>query len=252
MADVDGSAPSPQLPRWLEQAVDAAIAVQQPVVHGHVGRLRGRHPDASPAEIVAMLERQYLSAVTGSGTAVGAAAAWPGSGTAISAPLSVSEMASTLDAGMVFALAVAHVHGVEFADLDRRRALLLAVTLGDSGSKFVQKMAERTGRHWGKLLTDRIPMSTVHSINRVLGAQFLTKYGTKKGVVVIGRAAPFMIGAAIGGTGNFLLGRSVLGAVRRAFGPAPAEFVAPLVVDAEIIAPETPADRSITRGISDE
>jgi hypothetical protein len=71
-----------------------------------------------------------------------------------------------------------------------RRSLVLTVLLGDSGAHFVEKAAGRTVKHWGKLLTDAIPMPTIIKINRHLGAQFITKYGTKRRLMVLGRLAP--------------------------------------------------------------
>jgi len=51
--------------------------MQHEVVLQHIERLRKRNPDAKPEDIVRTLERQYLAAVTGTGAAVGAAAAAP-------------------------------------------------------------------------------------------------------------------------------------------------------------------------------
>jgi hypothetical protein len=61
-------------------------------------------------------------------------------------------------------------------------------------------------------------------VNKVLGRWFVTKYGTKQGIFVIGRLAPFGIGAGIGGAGNALFGRTVISGARPAFGPAPEDF----------------------------
>jgi hypothetical protein len=129
-----------------------------------------------------------------------------------------------LEATALFSLAVAEVHGLRFDDLERRRTLLLAILLGDSGASFVEKAAERTGKHLGRLLTEAIPLSTITKVNKVLGRWFVTKYGTKQGLIVIGRLAPFGIGAGIGGAGNALFGRTVVAGARRAFGPPPGEW----------------------------
>jgi hypothetical protein len=72
-------------------------------------------------------------------------------------------------------------------------------------------------------LTEAIPTSTITKVNKVLGRWFVTKYGTKQGIVVIGRLAPFGIGAGIGGAGNALFGRTVVAGARRAFGPPPTD-----------------------------
>jgi hypothetical protein len=91
-----------------------------------------------------------------------------------------------------------------------------AVTLETAA--MVPQHAARTGKHWGRLLTEVIPMSTITKVNKVLGRWFVTKYGTKQGLIAIGRLAPFGIGAGIGGAGNALFGRTVITGARRAFG----------------------------------
>ena len=58
-------------------------------------------------------------------------------------------------------------------DLEQRRTLMLTVLLGDSGASFVEKAAGRTGKHWGKLLTEAIPTSTVTKVNKVLDASIV-------------------------------------------------------------------------------
>ncbi|MEJ2866724.1 hypothetical protein WCD74_03050 [Actinomycetospora sp. OC33-EN08] len=201
--------------------LDRAIDLQQPLVAAHVRKLRERHPEESASEICKRLERQYLAAVTGSGAAVGAAAAAPGVGTAASLAMSAGETVTSLEAAALFALSYAEVHGVHIADVERRRTLLLSLLLGDGGSTFVSKAAGRTGKHWGRLLVDAIPMTKINQVNRVLGGRFITKYGQKQGILVLGRTAPFGIGAGIGAAGNAAVGWTVVKGVRRAFGDVP-------------------------------
>lgn len=124
----------------------------------------------------------------------------------------------------VFVLAVAEVHGVPVHDIERRRTLLLTIQLGDTVVSIMEQAAGRTGPYRGRQFTKAVPLSTIRRINKVLGRNFVTKYGTKQGIIVIGRLAPFGVGAAIGGVGSALAGRGVIGGARRAFGPAPAQF----------------------------
>ncbi len=213
--------------KGLERAIDAAVSVQQPTVARHVQRMRDRRPDAKPADIIQSLERQFLTTVTGIGAAAGGSAAVPGFGTGVALALSAGDTAAFLDASGLLCLAVADIHGVQIDDLERRRTLLLATLFGDGGVTFVEMAAGRTGKHWGTLLTDKIPSATIKEINSILGRWLVTRYGTKRGILAIGRIAPFGIGAAIGGGGNALLGRSVVAGIRRAFGPPPEDFPTP-------------------------
>lgn len=217
----DGDGP---VKRLAKKAIDQALAIQQPVVVAHVRRVARNRVDEPPQAIVRALEKHYLSAVSSTGAAVGGTAAVPGVGTKVAAALSVGEVATFLEASALLSLAVAEVHGLTIEEVERRRTLLLAVLLGDSGVKVVEKAAQRTGQHWGRKITTQVPIETIRRMNGVLGRNFVTKYGTKQGIVVIGRLAPFGIGAAIGGGGNALLGRGVISSTRRAFGPAPDEL----------------------------
>jgi hypothetical protein len=224
----------------LQISVDKALAVQRPLVLAAIGRHRNRRSDAAPVDVIRSLEKQYMAAMMGTGAAVGGVAAVPGVGTGAAVALSVGEMLPFLEASALFTLAVAEIHGVRVDELERRRTLLLAVLLGDAGADLVEKVAERTGKHWGRLLVNKIPMSGINRLNRVLGRWFVTKYGTKQGILVLGRLVPFGIGAAIGGVGNAVLARTVVVGARRAFGPPPTGWASPIPPSYE---PGDPRDR---------
>jgi hypothetical protein len=214
------------MPALLQRALEKAIALAQSPVAGYVDRLRRARPLASPAEIIAVLEKQYLATVTGTGAAVGGAAVAPGIGTVAALALTGGETALFLETTALFALAVAEVHGIRVDEVERRRTLVLAVALGDSGAMLVEKMAGRGGQQWGALLPEAIPMSSITAINKTLGRWFFTRYGRKQGVLALGRIAPFGIGVAIGAVGNRAFGRVVVDTSRRVFGPPPERFPA--------------------------
>ena len=218
--------------RALVATVERALAVQQPAIEAYVKKLRNwtsasdasrfrRDRDGSPAAAIRAAERQYTTAVAGMGVAVGATAAAPGVGTAVAAAATLGEMATNAEATMLFVLACAQIHGIEVNDLERRRMLFTAILLGNSGAKAVERVAGRTGPHWAKHAVNGVSRESLRAINKVLGPNFITKYGTKQGVVVLGRVAPFGAGAVIGGAGNTLLARMTVRAARKAFGPAP-------------------------------
>ncbi|HUQ61224.1 hypothetical protein [Lentzea sp.] len=201
--------------------LDKAIGLQTPLVRKNIARARQRNPEATPAEVVGTLEKMYVSALAGTGAAVGGAAAAPGVGTGIALALSAGEAFSSLELSALFVLSIAEVHGVPLDEVERRRTLVLGILLGESGSKTIGKVAERTGQHWARQLVNAVPMATLKQINKVLGKNFVTKYGTKQGIVVLGRAVPFGIGALIGGGANAAMAALAVRAARRAFGPAP-------------------------------
>ena len=79
-------------------------------------------------------------------------AAVPGPWSPGAVALNIAEVSAFLDASACFVLAVAEVHGVRVDDLERRRTLVTAILLGNSGATFFQKAAGRTGPHWGRAI----------------------------------------------------------------------------------------------------
>jgi hypothetical protein len=96
--------------------------------------------------------------------------------------------------------------------------------LGGSGSATITKVAERTGQHWGRQVVAKVPVETLRQINKILGKNFVTKFGTKQGSIVLGRVAPFGIGAVIGGGTNAAMATLAVRAGRRAFGSPPTSW----------------------------
>jgi hypothetical protein len=50
--------------------IGEAVSARHSIARKHVLRLRRRHPEASPAEIIQLLERQYTGSITAAGTAI--------------------------------------------------------------------------------------------------------------------------------------------------------------------------------------
>lgn len=242
---------SDEHPRTI-RALDRVLAIQRPVVLAHLRSIRLRHSGASSAEIVRILERRYLAAVTTGGAAVGATAVVPGIGTGITLALSGVETVGFLEATALFAQSVAEVHGIPVGDPDRARALVLTLMLGKEGVDLVSQLAGQAmgrgpsrDRYWGELVTKTIPRAAMGPIVDRLKTTFIHQFAARGGASWIGKALPFGIGAAIGGAGNNILGRRVLVNSRRAFGPPPAV----LPPELEPRPGATPLERAATRTI---
>lgn len=225
---------SPEHPRAI-RALDGVLRVQRPAVIAHLRSIRLRHPDATTAEIVRMLERRYLAAITTGGAAVGATAVVPGIGTGVTLALSGVETLGFLDATALFAQSLAEVHGIPVDNPDRARALVLTLMLGKEGVDLVAQLTRQAaGRggtrtaYWGELVTKSLPRAAVGPLVDRLKTAFVHQFAAKGSASVIGKALPFGIGAAVGGTGNHLLGRRVIVGSRRAFGLPPTVFPAEL------------------------
>ncbi|MBU3705642.1 MAG: hypothetical protein FGM50_03025 [Mycobacterium sp.] len=209
----------------LSHVLESSARLQAPAVKAYVARLRRSAPEATPAEIVARLEKQYLAVVMASGAAVGSAAAFPGIGTLAALSAVAGETVLFLEATAAFALAVAEVHGIEVEDRDRRRNLVLGVLVGDEGRGAVRDLLG-PGRTSGAWLAEAelLPLPVVSQLNSRLMQYFVKKYTIKRTAMAFGKMLPVGIGAAIGGGGNRMMGRKIIANARTAFGPAPARW----------------------------
>ena len=213
----------------MERGIDTVLSIQRPVVVAHLRGIRRRVPNASPDQIVRILERRYLTAVTTGGAAVGATAVIPGIGTGVTLVLSGVETAGFLEATALFAQSVAEVHGIAIENPQRARALVMTLMLGREGVDLVRQFAGQAAgggiarnAYWGELITNTMPKAVMGTVVDRLRHVFVRQFAVRGGAGIIGKAIPFGIGAAIGGTGNHILGRRVLQQSRLAFGTPPA------------------------------
>jgi hypothetical protein len=218
---------------------DRLLTTQRPVVLAHVRRIRRRNPDATPEQVIRILERRYLAAVTAGGAGVGASAVIPGVGTGIGLALTGVETAGFLEASALFAQSVTEIHGIAVTDPDRARTIVMAMMLGTSGSDLVKNLAAQvTGegvtrtKFWGSVIGRNVPQAFMGQIADGVKRSFIRRFARNTTTGAIGRVMPFGIGAVIGGTGNHLLGRKVVASSREAFGPAPLTF--PLNLEAGV------------------
>ena len=65
----------------VEAALAKAVTIPSSTIHAHVDSLRRRNPEATPEQLVRLLEKEYLLVVQSTGGAVGATAAAPAVGT---------------------------------------------------------------------------------------------------------------------------------------------------------------------------
>ena len=93
----------------------------------------------------------------------------------------------------------------------------MTLMLGQEGAQLLGQFTQQItaggpGRSafWGEIITKTLPRNAVGPVLDRLQAVFLRHFGGVGGASLLGKAMPFGIGAAIGGTGNHLLGRRVV------------------------------------------
>ena len=164
-----------------------ALTFQSPVARKNLERLRRVHPDDTPTELAKRVTRHYLSLVTTSGGAMGAAGAIPGGGL----PSAAFDVVAFTEASVLYALTLAEIHGIHPEDIERRRLLVQTVLIGDSAITALDKGAERTVPYWGKQIVNAIPMSAVYKANKVAGAAVaLRRRHEARRFVVLSRPIP--------------------------------------------------------------
>jgi hypothetical protein len=216
----------------LSSIIERGARVQAPAVKAYVDRLRAHAPNATPAEIVTRLEKQYLAAVMASGAAVGSAAAFPGIGTLAAMSAVAGETVVFLEATSVFVLAVAEVHGIPADHKERRRALVLSVLVGEESKHAVADLLG-PGRTSGSWISDgaaTLPLPAVSQLNSRLLKYFVKRYTLRRGAIAFGKLLPVGVGAVVGGVGNRLMGKRIVTNARKAFGDPPPRWPAALHV----------------------
>lgn len=233
-------------------ALDKAVTIPSATVEAHVRSIRRRHPYAPPAEVIRLLEKEYLTLVSSTGAAVGAAAALPVVGTGTALALTSGDVAAFVAASAALALGVASVHGIAVDDVERRRALVVATILGEPGVKAVSEVGEIPAVQVGRVLLTRMPLTTVRRVNQTLTKRLVRNQAAKQGSVAVGRMLPYGIGAAVGGVGGRALGKTVVTGARAAFGPPPRSFPAIIEITADVVdVLLPPATGDARRGVAD-
>lgn len=238
-------------PTMAVRGFDRLITTQRPAVLAHVRNVRRRHPNASPQEIIGILEKHYLSAVTAGGAGVGAAAVIPGVGTGVSLALTGVETGVFLEVSALFAQSITEIHGIAVTDPDRARTIVMAMMLGTSGGELVRSLAaQATGggvprtAFWGDVIGRSVPQAFTGPIADRVKRAFIARFARNTSAGAVGRLLPFGIGAVVGGTASHMLGRKIVASSREAFGPAPAVFPSNLE---QLIPPRTPLSERVPK-----
>lgn len=164
-----------------------------------------RQGDRTPREAIRVLNGWYLrQQATDAGVR-----AVPGRVGGVVSSLRPEPMASA-DRTMVYLLALGQIHGVDLDDPERRKALLVAVLLGDEGARLagsaVAGSAVAQGGAWARRLV-ALPRAGNPLVAQLLSA------AVHSGIAV-----------ALGAGGESIKAQAVVAQAARAFGTPPAAF----------------------------
>lgn len=222
----------------VQQAILKGIGVQRPLVLAYINRLRKKNPQADTHELAAIVERDYLRIVTGSGAAVGGTAAVPAVGTGVALGLSVAATLGFLEASALYAQSLAELHGIAIENPDHSRVLVMGILMGEEGSSMIagltSQAAGRGGgpvKGWAQAFGANKSTSFYSSVQRTLQKKFLHKIIGTQAASVVGRLVPFGVGAVIGGAGNRYMAKRVIENAKEAFAGIPTVVPSALPLD---------------------
>lgn len=168
--------------------------------------------DGTTEERVEALTRSFARELAGVGAATGGAAAIPGVGTVTSLGTLAADVSWFTFRSADLILSIAAVHGHTEARVQERRLWILSVlAFGEAASTNASALAADVGVSLGRQFTSKVPTEALRRINKLMARTVLKRYGTRRGVIALGRALPFGIGAAFGGSANYALTKAIAG-----------------------------------------
>lgn len=186
--------PTGKVGELILAGIDRSVATRWEPALDRARKLEGHEIDVQIKE----LRRVFRKELGVAGAASGGVGAVPGMlGPAVAAGLAETTWTTMRLADLI--LTIAAVHGHDQATIEERRMWVLAIlAYGAGASDAFGKLAAKMGLGLGKRATAAIPTASLRAINRAIGTTIVTKNGTVRGVVVLGKALPMGIGAGLG------------------------------------------------------
>ncbi len=161
-------------------------------------------PGTIRPEKIDALARSFSRELGTAGAAAGAVAITPVIGTGASLLTAVAELGWFTARAGDLVLTIAAVHGRTDPTVEERRAWVLAVLIyGSSAKEGFSKAVGEASRSTATGVNQRLPFATLQVANRLMSRSMLQRYGTRRGLIALGRALPVGIGALIGGGANY-------------------------------------------------
>ncbi|GAB3570762.1 EcsC family protein [Spirosoma luteolum] len=172
-----------------------------------VEELRKNYPSKSKSELAELYGNRIRTKYTSIGVTSALPSIIPGFGTAAQAAVELGTISA--DLALMFRWMGAICYGTAFifgkdieAEFDQEFITVLGL---ESGAIVVSKnLAAVIGGQIAKTQFKRhFPKKVLGQINKVVGVRLLTKFGTKRGSIALGKLIPFGVGALVAGTMNY-------------------------------------------------
>lgn len=197
------------------------LAPDDKKVAAWIAGLRDENPELSADDLAEFICDYIVWTYAKQGAALALPGTIPGFGTVVQIATEVGTASADValmvrnQTYLVFALG--HCYGVEARET-LIQDTLICIGLWTNALVLTKSGAIRIG---SKVLEanfkKRFPGAVLQAINRKVGTTILTKYGTKRGGVAIGKLIPFGVGVAVGGGFNYLVMKRFNRSTRRYF-----------------------------------
>lgn len=192
--------------RGVTLAIDKAVERRYDGAVSFVDELRRKRPSAEPAELADEVIRRVRKELVTVGATMGGAAAVPGAGIGTALATAGVDITATFTRIAEMVMRIGACYGHDRADVEERRLWVLTSLIGVTGAQqVVAKTGVEVSKGLGAKAVGKVSGAQLRRVNAALGRTVITKYGTKRGAIALGRAAPFGIGAIVGGGANHLL-----------------------------------------------
>jgi hypothetical protein len=161
-------------------------------------------PGTIRPEKIDALTRSFSRELGTAGAAAGAVAVAPAFGTGASLLTAITELGWFTARAGDLVLTIAAAHGRTDPTVEERRAWVLAVLIyGSSARDGFSRAVGEVSRGGTPAANQRLPIASLQLANRLMSRSLLQRYGTRRGLIALGRALPVGIGAVIGGGANY-------------------------------------------------
>ncbi len=173
-------------------------------------------------ERVRSISKSFRRELSTMGAASGAVAAAPGLGTSAAAAALVADLGWFAVRSTDLIMAIGAANGLTESTLEERRAWVLAVLAfgEEAAEQFANLLSEidSSAVIGGERLTARLAslaggdaatLDALRRINTSLATTVITKYGSRRSLLAVGKLLPFGVGAVVGGSANYAMTRVV-------------------------------------------
>lgn len=195
-----------------------AIRVPLSLAYRYVGVLRRQHPGATPRQVLHVLEKRYLLAMSLGGTGTGLLSLGRTRTTSLLG-ISAAHLGVSAAVSAFHLLTVAAVYGVSPA---HAQDLLQRCSFGEISGDIVDQQLE-VGDSWWSTALAYLPASQVRFVDRLADRQ-LRRAAMRGGVSRSATALPAGIATTLGFSGGRILGHRVIRAAASFLGAPPNHF----------------------------